>query len=138
MPLLEMRDLGPPSSLPGGRPPLYLSTWLSWWEKPPDSEGAAGVGTQRGFARVKGPHAKGFGDYTVGQNLGGCQAHASLQDGDICPQEHPGGRYGGWSKQGWTPLGVGVGLSSCLLAESVNSTLSQPRSILPALLWSDL
>ena len=34
--LLEMRDLGPPSSLPGGQAPLYLSTWFLSWGKPPD------------------------------------------------------------------------------------------------------
>lgn len=76
----------------------------------------------------------------MGQNLGHCQAHASLQD-STC--HIPGGGCRRWSKQRRTLPGVGVGLRSCLLANNLNSALSQPHSILPALLrarlmlWSD-
>jgi len=48
------------------------------------------------------------------------------------------------SKQGWTLLRAGMGLRTCLLADTLNSALSQPLIILPALLraklmlWSDL
>lgn len=100
------------------------------------------MGTQRGFAA---PHNGKFQHHTVRQSVGSSQAHASLQDSTchICPQEHPVGSCGRWSTEGWTLLGVGVELSSCLWADTLNSALFQPCGILPALhrdrlmQWSD-
>lgn len=111
--LLEVRDLGLTSSVPGGQSPLC-----------PLCAGKTLGAEEAQLAWAHRGALPGLSSPTLGQNLGGCQVRASLQ-GCTCPsvpRSSLGEAAGGEADRAGPCSRAGVGLSLSLHSEILNSS----------------